>query len=112
MEFETVAAKKEPVYSADISKIQNCLNIILKETKDKLGDNTKEFHKEMKATVAELMKDKMRTNGALRKINAEEFAGDVVNVITKSIPLPQELTDNLRDALVPIFKADWRGIKK
>ncbi|MBR3620209.1 MAG: helix-turn-helix transcriptional regulator [Clostridia bacterium] len=109
---DTVAAKKEPVYSADISKIQNCLNIILKETKDKLGDNTKEFHKEMKATVTELMKDKMRTNGALRKINAEEFAGDVVNVITKSIPLPQELTDNLRDALVPIFKADWRGIKK
>ena len=109
---DTVTAKKEPVYSADISKIQNCLNIILKETKDKLGDNTKEFHKEMKATVAELMKDKMRTNGALRKINAEEFAGDVVNVITKSIPLPQELTDNLRDALVPIFKADWRGIKK
>lgn len=109
---DTVAAKKEPVYSADISKIQNCLNIILKETKDKLGNNSKEFHKEMKATVAELMKDKMRTNGALRKINAEEFAADVVNVITKSIPLPQELTDNLRDALVPIFKADWRGIKK
>ena len=25
---DTVAAKKEPVYSADISKIQNCLNIV------------------------------------------------------------------------------------
>ena len=34
----------------------------------------------MKATVALLMKDKMRMNGALRKINAEDLADDTTKL--------------------------------
>ena len=109
---DVLTAMKQPLYSSDISKIQNCLNTILKDTKTNLGNNSKEFHKEMKATISQLVKDKMRTNAAIRKINAEEFASDVVKLITARIPLPEELTENLHAALVPIFKADWRGAKK
>ena len=109
---DVLTAMKQPAYSSDISKIQNCLNTILKDTKTNLGNNSKEFHKEMKATISQLVKDKMRTNAAIRKINAEEFASDVVKLITARIPLPEELTENLHAALVPIFKADWRGAKK
>ncbi len=109
---DVLTAMRQPLYSSDISKIQNCLNTILKDTKTNLGNNSKEFHKEMKATISQLVKDKMRTNAAIRKINAEEFASDVVKLITARIPLPEELTENLHAALVPIFKADWRGAKK
>ena len=109
---DVLTAMKQPLYSSDISKIQNCLNTILKDTKTNLGNNSKEFHKEMKATISQLVKDKMRTNAAIRKINAEEFASDVVKLITARIPLPEELTENLHAALVPIFKADWRGAQK
>ncbi|MCR5523258.1 MAG: helix-turn-helix transcriptional regulator [Clostridia bacterium] len=109
---DVLTAMKQPLYSSDISKIQNCLNTILKDTKTNLGNNSKGFHKEMKATISQLVKDKMRTNAAIRRINAEEFASDVVKLITARIPLPEELTENLHAALVPIFKADWRGAKK
>ena len=108
---DTVIAMTEPVYSADISKIRNCLNIILKDTKKRFADKSKEFNKEMKATVALLMKDKMRMNGALRKINAEDLAENIVNTIAIKISLTEEMKTNLRDALVPIFKTDWRGVK-
>lgn len=107
-----LSAQTQPVYSAEISKIQNCMNTILKETKKALGEKSKEFHKEMRATVAELMKGKIRVNGALRKINAVEYADEIVNMMTKNIPLTEEMKTNLRDALVPIFKTDWRGVKK
>ena len=109
---DAVMAQTEPVYSEDISKIHNCLDKILKDTKDSLDENKAKIHKEMKATISQLVKDKMRTNAAIRKINAEEFASDVVKLITARIPLPEELTENLHAALVPIFKADWRGAKK
>ena len=88
------------------------MNIILKETKKALGEKSKEYHKEMRATIAELMKGKIRVNGALRKINAVEHADDIVNIITRNIPLTEEMKTNLRDALIPIFKTDWRGVKK
>ncbi len=49
---DVLTAMKQPLYSSDISKIQNCLNTILKDTKTNLGNNSKEFHKEMKSTIS------------------------------------------------------------
>lgn len=109
---DAVMAQTEPVYSEDISKIHNCLDKILKDTKDSLDENKAKIHKEMKATVSQLIKDKMRINGAIRRINAEKMADDIISIILKDLPLSQDMITNLHDALVPILKADWRGAKK
>ncbi|MBQ8944842.1 MAG: helix-turn-helix transcriptional regulator [Clostridia bacterium] len=109
---DALMAETEPVYAEDISKIHNCLDKILKDTKDKLDANSAKIHKEMKATVSQLIKDTMRINGAIRRINAEEMADDIINLILKDLPLSKEMINNLHDALVPILKADWRGAKK
>ena len=109
---DAVMAQTEPVYSEDISKIHNCLDKILKDTKDNLDENKAKIHKEMKATISDLIKNKMRINGAIRRINAEEMADDIISIILKDLPLSQEMISNLHDALVPILKADWRGAKK
>ena len=111
-EADTITAETEPVYAEDVSKIHNCLDKILKDTKDKLDANSAKIHKEMKATVSQLIKDKMRINGAIRRINAEEMADDIIRLILKDLPLSEEMINNLHDALVPILKADWRGAKK
>ena len=109
---DAVEAQMEPAYSPDISKIHNCLDNILKDTKKKLDDNDAQFYKEAKATVAELIKDSTRVNGAMRKLQADSFASNVVNLIVSRIPLSEEIRNNLHDALVPVFKTDWRGAKK
>jgi hypothetical protein len=105
-------AQTEPVYSEDISKIHNCLDIVLKDTKDNLDGNKAKIHKEMRATISDLIKNKVRINGAIRRINAEEMADDIISIILKDLPLSKEMITNLHDALVPILKADWRGAKK
>lgn len=109
---DVIAAQMEPTYSADISKIHNCLDTILKDTKKKLDDNDAKFYKEARATVKELMKDSMRVNGAMRKLQADVHASNIVKLIVSRIPLSEEIRNNLHDALVPVFKADWNGAKK
>lgn len=109
---DAVEASTEPVYSSDISKIHYCFDTILKDTKKELNANKRDFRKEMNTTLNHLIQNVSKSNGAIRKINADKFASDVIKQIVSRIPLPRELTDNLYDALVPIFKADWRGAKK
>ena len=109
---DAVMAQTESVYSEDISKIHNCLDKILKDTKDNLDGNKAKIHKEMRATISDLIKNKVRINGAIRRINAEEMADDIISIILKDLPLSQDMITNLHDALVPILKADWRGAKK
>lgn len=108
----TVESMKEPVAGADLEKIKNCLFSILKDIKSSLDDNAAECRKDMKLMVSQLINKSMKTNAALRRINADEYAEFVVELIESRIPITDEMSDNLKEALVPIFKSDWRKKQK
>jgi len=103
-----VEALMEPINSTDLEKIKQCLFSILKDIKSSFNNCEVEWHKEMKTMVSQLINKSMKTNSALRRVNAEEHAANVVELITSRIPISKEMSDNLKDALIPILKTDWR----
>ena len=56
----------------------------------------------------------VKPEGFLLVDSGGQYKGGTTD-ITRTIavgPLTEEMKTNLRDALVPIFKTDWRGVKK
>ena len=108
---EDIRNAKTPIYQADITMIENGFLSILKDIKKTTDTDFSHSRKLTQETFEGIRQSLVKSGGSLsyRRITAEKMADAVVDQISNFDGITQEMKDNLRNALIPIFVKPQKG---
>ena len=108
---EDIRNAKTPAYQADLTMIENGFMSIVKDIKKTVDTDFSHSKKLTQETFADIRQSLAKGGGSLsyRRITAEKIADAVVDQIGNFDGITQEMKDNLRNALIPIFIKPQKG---
>lgn len=108
---EDIRNAKTPVYQADLTMIENGFMSIVKDIKKTVDTDFSHSKKLTQETFEGIRQSLVKSGGSLsyRRITAEKMADAVVDQISNFDGITQEMKDNLRNALIPIFIKPQKG---
>lgn len=108
---EDIRNAKTPVYQADLTMIENGFMSIVKDIKKTVDTDFSHSKKLTQETFAGIRQSLAKGGGSLsyRRITAEKMADAVIEQISGFDGITQEMKDNLRNALIPIFVKPQKG---
>ena len=108
---EDIRNVKTPVYQADLTMIENGFMSIVKDIKKTVDTDFSHSKKLTQETFEGIRQSLVKGGGSLsyRRITAEKMADAVVDQISTFDGITQEMKNNLRYALIPIFVKPQKG---